>query len=277
MISETIYVCPNYNEYKFNSKRIWRSDGKYEPFVYIIEEIDTGMKYIGSRTAKNCLHSDLGSTYFTSSKIITWNKDEFKILNIIKCASNHDAIILEILLIKENNAVKDKNYYNRCCNGVAFNISGIERSHDTRKKISLDNKEFYESNDHHMKGKCGHLHNNYGKKLSEQTRKKMSDSRRDQKRSPHTDLAKMNISNGLKGNIPWNKGKTGVYSKDSLEKMSKNSMYWLGKKHTKETLEKMSNTAKNRKKKQCPYCKRYLDPGNYAQFHGEKCKYKGGS
>lgn len=27
-------------------------------------------------------------------------------------------------------------------------------------------------------------------------------------------------------------------------------------------------------KKECPYCHRMLDPGNYKQYHGNKCKLK---
>jgi len=62
-------------------------------------------------------------------------------------------------------------------------------------------------------------------------------------------------SNTMKGSVPWNKGKTGVYSKESLDKMSsvkigkrtgeKNGMYgkpsnMKGKRHTEESRKKMS-------------------------------------
>lgn len=36
----------------------------------------------------------------------------------------------------------------------------------------------------------------------------------------------------------------------------------------------LSNSAKKRKKKQCIYCNRYIDPVNYSKYHGEKCKQK---
>lgn len=55
---------------------------------------------------------------------------------------------------------------------------------------------------------------------------------------------KPNSGSFQKGHIPWHKGKTGVYSKDCLKQMSKlkkGIMPWItGKKHTKETREKMS-------------------------------------
>lgn len=48
---------------------------------------------------------------------------------------------------------------------------------------------------------------------------------------------KRKVSEGHKGQIPWNKGKKGVYSEDSLKRFSqakliKPTKYWLGKKRT---------------------------------------------
>ena len=68
-----------------------------------------------------------------------------------------------------------------------------------------------------------------------------------------------------KENIPWNKGKIGLYSKEYKEKLSKahkgkkfsnehkkkisknNCLYWLGKKRYKETKEKISKALKGKK------------------------------
>lgn len=47
-----------------------------------------------------------------------------------------------------------------------------------------------------------------------------------------------------------------------------------GRKHSPETCEKNRINALNRVKKECPYCNRFLDPGNFKQFHGENCKLK---
>lgn len=49
---------------------------------------------------------------------------------------------------------------------------------------------------------------------------------------------KKNISNSLKGSIPWNKGKKNIYSEETLQKMRKEK--------TKETKEKLSLIAKQR-------------------------------
>jgi len=37
----------------------------------------------------------------------------------------------------------------------------------------------------------------------------------------HSQETKLKIKNSLEGNIPWNKGETGIYSEETLEKMSK--------------------------------------------------------
>lgn len=54
---------------------------------------------------------------------------------------------------------------------------------------------------------------------------------------------------GKKGQIPWNKGKTGVYSKETLKKMSiasKNRVgYWKNKQRRVETVEKISKNHSN--------------------------------
>lgn len=59
------------------------------PYVYIIKNKSTNLKYLGVRYANGCDPSDLWVTYFTSSKLVhklieTFGKDDFyvKILHI---------------------------------------------------------------------------------------------------------------------------------------------------------------------------------------------------
>lgn len=93
-----------------------------------------------------------------------------------------------------------------------------------------------------------------GTKLSEETRKKLSESHKGQKSwnkgKKISEDQRRKISQSLKGHVPWNKGKRGVYSEGSLLKMSvarkgkfggeKHPMF--RKSHSKESKEKMSVT-----------------------------------
>lgn len=147
-MERSIYVSKDYDELKskFNITRRWRTDGKYEPFVYIIQEVSTGKLYIGSRYGKDSLESDLGKTYFTSSKIIKWMDDfrSFDIVSLIPCASNHDAIMLEGNLIKETNAVYSDKYLNQAYPNIGFN--GGQPEMFTAKDM-YGNKFFISKND----------------------------------------------------------------------------------------------------------------------------------
>ena len=58
------------------------------------------------------------------------------------------------------------------------------------------------------------------------------------------------LSDANKGRIPWNKGKTEVYSEETIRKISeaaKGNKRWLGKHHSEETRKKMSEAHKGRK------------------------------
>lgn len=79
---------------------------------------------------------------------------------------------------------------------------------------------------------------------------------------------KEKISNSLKGNIPWNKGKTNIYTKESLNKMSvsaKNRKKVVHFKHTEETKEKIRLAAKKRVGKLSSF---------YGKHHTEETKKK---
>jgi group I intron endonuclease len=82
-----------------------------------------------------------------------------------------------------------------------------------------------------------------GRIVSDETRKKQSDAHKRRKRKPHSDEARQNISLAKMGSIPWNKGKTGVYSDDALIRMGEAS---TGRTHSDETKAEMSRTRKGR-------------------------------
>ena len=60
-------------------------------------------------------------------------------------------------------------------------------------------------------------------------------------RQMQCDVQRKKYSNSIKGRIPWNKGKKNIFSKETLEKMSKaTTRNNLGKKLTEETKKKIS-------------------------------------
>jgi len=61
-------------------------------------------------------------------------------------------------------------------------------------------------------------------------------------RQPRSEQAKLNISNAMKGRTPWNKGKTGIYSEKTIEKLRKAN---VGKKTSDEKKEKLRNSLIN--------------------------------
>jgi hypothetical protein len=273
IISEFIY----FNDIKdasFNSVRLWRSDGIYEPFVYEIEEISTGMLYIGLKCAKNCLESDLGKNYFTSSKRFDWksNINEFKILHIYKCASNHDAINLEEKMIDKSNAIFDDNYYNIVHPNIGFNTSGLKLppvKEQTRYKISEFAKtRVGEKNPFYGKSHTEE-HKNYISKINTKEKNPMYGT----KATPET-LAKMSKAQS---------GKIGYWAgKESHE------FPFYGKKHTDETKKKisdswdnieerrvnMSKSARNKPKHICENCGGFFTKSMLTRWHGDNCKRK---
>lgn len=90
---------------------------------------------------------------------------------------------------------------------------------------------------------------NKGKPKSQEHRDKISSSLTGVE---HTEEHRDKISNTLKGNVPWNKGKTGVYSEETLDKMrskvftdetrAKMSASQQGKVISNDTRAKMSET-----------------------------------
>jgi len=97
-------------------------------------------------------------------------------------------------------------------------------SEETKKKISQSLKgRTYEDlyGDGAELEKKKRRESNKGKKRSMETRIKMSISFKGKKKPPRSEEHKKALSRANKGQIPWHKGKTGVYSKETLEKMSK--------------------------------------------------------
>lgn len=88
------------------------------PFVYIVINKTTKLKYLGVRYAKNCHPDDLWKTYYTSSSLVKklinqYGKEDFKYKILHKFPNNpNDAIIKEANYLK---FIKKRNNYLNCC------------------------------------------------------------------------------------------------------------------------------------------------------------------
>ena len=102
----------------------------------------------------------------------------------------------------------------------------------------------------------GEKHPFYGRKHSEETKKKMS-------------LAQSGEKHSQYGKVPWNKGKQ--YSAAARKKMSD---VQKGKKLSEEHKKKISNTlnGKTQKKITCPYCNKTGGNNVMKRYHFDNCR-----
>jgi hypothetical protein len=179
-------------------------------------------KYCGNRN--NLFIVNLNNKQIIHNICIICRKN--KISNTLK---NHN--VSEKTKRKIGNANRGKKYPNQCGN------NNVSKRIEVRQKISKK-----------LKGRC----------LSEQWKNKISESNKGNKHSIETIekrrksllLISDKISNSLKGHIPWNKGKTNIYTKEIRDKISntlKGQTPWnKGKKvkpHTNFTKQKMRKSA----------------------------------
>ena len=116
---------------------------------------------------------------------------------------------------------------------------------------------------------CGML----GKKQTQETKNKISKSL---KSVPFTDERRMKISDALMGNVPWNKGKTGVQSHTFEHKAYISEKYkgdqnpFHGKAHTEEFKE--HQRLNQQQKVKCPHCDVHGSIRVMKRWHFDKCK-----
>jgi hypothetical protein len=104
---------------------------KHIPYVYRLTDTFNGKCYIGSRYAKRCEPSDLGVTYFTSSKTVSalFKADPARFTTQIIVTGTREYVIkVEFDLIELHDAVMSDDFYNRT------NAKGIHPDDNGGKK-----------------------------------------------------------------------------------------------------------------------------------------------
>ena len=202
-------------------------------FVYITTNLVNEKQYVGSHNGEED-DSYLGSGRAILEAVKKYGNNNFK-REILEECNPEENLILEEKYIKEYNTLIPNGYNISPTGGIGLNHY---HSEEVKQKISKKQK---------------------GRKLSDESKKKMSKAKKG-KPVP-----------GAKGNIPWNKGKKGVSEKTS-KKMSdahknRENYYWkgktlpeeikqkireskTGKKHSKETKEKMRISQQRRREQE---------------------------
>ncbi len=168
-------------------------------YVYYSFE-DWGRGYIGVRQCECDIAEDL---YFGSYYDKTFNPTNKIVL--IECESRKEALASEIVLHKFYNVKSNPhfaNQSNQTSNKFDYDNKSIPMSEETKQRVS--------------KSKQGHLK---GRKQSPEQIAKRLESRR--KGGGWNKETNKKISESLKGNVPWNKGKkTGPMSEETKRKIA---------------------------------------------------------
>lgn len=166
-------------------------------FIYETTNLVNGKKYIGQKKIDNegRWKNYLGSGVLLKQAIKKYGKANFK-REILEFAYDNDELNkLEVEYIEKYQCVSSDKYYNLVEGGGT--VTGLKFSQETLQRMSERNRGL--NNPFYGKGFYGDDNHFYGKKHSIESRRLMSESR--------------------KGLIPWSKGKTGIYSKETIHKM----------------------------------------------------------
>jgi hypothetical protein len=166
-------------------------------YTYLIGWSEYDLWYYGSRYSKKADPTDLWVNYFTSSKFVKIARHILGEPNVIEVRMVFDntskARLWESKVLRRLKCVKSQRWLNRGSTGKDFLCTS--HSQETREKISkaLKGRKTSEK----VKDRIGGL--NRGRKFSDSERKAISDA--------------------CLGRKPWNAGRTGVYSEETLAKM----------------------------------------------------------
>ena len=184
--------------------------------IYCITNKINGKKYIGQtiepKVRKRKHFSGTTDAPLLKRAIEKYGADNFEWCILEDNISYDKLDIREIHYIKHHNTLKP-NGYNLTKGG--HGTRGYTLSEARKRKISeagQKRKQLPETRE-----KIGNAHR--GRKYSEERKRQMSETTRQQlQQNPER---RKQFSQARKGLEPWNKGKTDIYSQETLEKMSK--------------------------------------------------------
>lgn len=192
-------------------------------YIYITTNLINNKKYIGKHKSSKFTEDYKGSGKYLWNAINKYGWDNFKVEMIEECNSNEELNDKERYWISYYNAVKSSEFYNiteggdgRSMFGKDNGMYGKHHSIESRNKISNsikgENNPFYGR--HHsdktkeilrIKSSKYLMGNKYnlGRKLSEETKKKMSESHKKSGNKPPNCEGKKFINNGITNKLVY--------------------------------------------------------------------------
>lgn len=219
-------------------------ENTFIPYVYKVTSLITNQFYFGMKSTP----CEIGIDYFTSSN--KEFKNDFKshpenyLCEKVFIGRIDDVVKVESELIKEN--IDNPLILNKAFNNGHLYISKNNNIRDdVYKKLSESTRKRAKERPWTFPGR-----NNT--ECKEETRRKISESLKGNisyNKGKHiTEEQKEKQSTAMKGRIPWNKGKTGIYPEDTLQKMGEANKGRVslnkGKKASLETRQKLSESHK---------------------------------
>ena len=166
-------------------------------YIYLITNKLNGKKYIGKRSTKKEIEQDnyMGSGTLLRLAFKKYGRDNFTKDILGVCDTAKEAFEVEELLVCQD-VVDSNEFYNMKIGGLGGCICGAVKSQEAKNKISIAQKERKRMplSDEH-KRKISDTQKD--KKMSDETRKKMSDSAK--LRKPFSDEHKRHLSEFQKG------------------------------------------------------------------------------
>jgi hypothetical protein len=235
------------------------------PYIYKWIHIPTGKWYIGSKIRKGW-NPNRHEEYICSSKqvklLILENRGDWK-YEILYTGDPDFIKNLEKVILTELDAKNDPMSFNQHNGDGLYSRYGVKENEQTRQR----KKEARLGIKNPMYGKTGILSPHYGKKHSDATNKKRSDSLKNYSQN-RPNFHNENISKSLKGNLKLIERMTG----------SNNPMYGIPASDYNKAMTKLKNSGDNNPmkkpehQKKCLYCGQIVAKNHFTMFHGNKCK-----
>lgn len=198
-------------------------------YVYRITNKVHNKHYYGYRSSNSIPSLDIGIKYFSSSKDKDFIKDQIKnpqdYKYVVVCVfdNREDAHNLEIKLHAKFNVGSNTSFYNRAnATSSKFSITGTSLSEETKKKMSESRKGRIVSQETRDKISTANKGTKHDYNFKEAIKKRMQGNT-NRMGKKHNKASKLKISKSIKGKSAWNKGLNTtdeVKLKQSLSKLN---------------------------------------------------------